>query len=100
MFIILGLQFVLGTFSIAKAACNQPPIPSPGQTVTWATAKSPFQICADLTIPKRGTVVVQPGVQLQFQGGGLTIAGVLKANGQPANHISLVGQGVFPQPSH
>jgi len=96
MFIILSVHFVLGTFSIAKAACNQPPIPSPGQTVTWATAKSPFQICADLTIPKRGTVVVQPGVQLQFQGGGLTIAGVLKANGQPANHISLVGQGVFP----
>jgi hypothetical protein len=96
MFIILGFNFLLGSASIANAACNQPPIPSPGQTVTWLAANSPFQICADLTIPKRGTVIVQPGVQLQFQGAGLTVSGALKAQGLSANHISIVAQDVFP----
>jgi hypothetical protein len=96
MFIILGFNFLLGSASIANAACNQPPIPSPGQIVTWLAANSPFQICADLTIPKRGTVIVQPGVQLQFQGGGLTVEGALKAQGLSANHISIVAQDVFP----
>jgi hypothetical protein len=95
IFVILGFYFMLGS-AIANAACNQPPIPSPGQTVTWLAANSPFQICADLTIPKRGTVIVQPGVQLQFQGAGLTVSGALKAIGQSANHISIVAQDVFP----
>jgi Bacterial Ig domain len=96
MFIILGALFLLVSATIANAACNQPPIPSPGQTVTWLAANSPFQICADLNIPKRGTVIVQPGVQLQFQGATLTVSGALKATGQSANHISIVAQDVFP----
>jgi len=96
MFIVLGFHFLLWSASIAVAACNQPPIPSPGQTVTWLAANSPFQICVDLTIPKRGTVIVQAGVQLQFQEATLTASGTLKAQGQSAKHISIVAQDVFP----
>jgi hypothetical protein len=51
----------------ASAVCNQPPIPAPGQTVTWLAANSPFQICADLTIPKGGTVIVQPAYRFSFR---------------------------------
>ena len=80
----------------ASAGCNQPPIPAPGQTVTWLAANSPFQICVDLTIPKGGRVVVQPGMQLQFQGHTLTVSGVLSAQGQSTSHISITAQAVFP----
>jgi hypothetical protein len=80
----------------ASAVCNQPPIPAPGQTVTWLVANSPFQICVDLTIPKGGKVIVQPGVQLQFQGHTLTVSGALNAQGQSASHISITAQAVFP----
>jgi hypothetical protein len=80
----------------AFGACNQPPIPAPGQTVTWAVANSPFQICVDLTIPKTGTVIVEPGVQLQFQAHTLTVSGALKAQGQSTTHIVISAQDVFP----
>ena len=60
----------------AYAACNQPPIPTAGQTVTWTKAKSPFQICTDLTIPKGGKVIVEPGVRVDFQAHTLTVSGM------------------------
>jgi len=79
-----------------RAACNEPPIPMPGQTVTWTAANSPFQICSDLTIPKGGTVIVEPGVELQFQGHMLTVSGILKAQGQTTNHITISATSNFP----
>ena len=79
-----------------RAACNLPPIPAPGQTVTWTTANSPFQICADLAIPTGGTVIVQPGVQLQFQGHMVTVSGILNVQGQTTNHITITADGNFP----
>jgi Bacterial Ig domain len=93
-FLFLAISVLWATY--ASAACNQPPIPAPGQTVTWATADSPFQICADLTIPKSGKVIVQPGVQLQFQGHTLTVSGTLTAQGQSSSHISISAQSNFP----
>ena len=92
--VIFAISFLGSTY--AFAACNQPPIPTPGQTVTWATVNSPFQICADLTIPKGGKVIVRPGVQVQFQGHTLTVSGVLNAQGQSTSHISMSAQDVFP----
>jgi hypothetical protein len=80
----------------ASAACNQPPIPSTGQTVTWTTAGSPYQICADLTVPKGGTVIVQPAVQVDFQGHMVTVAGAVNALGSSTSHIVITAQGVFP----
>ena len=65
---LCGLFFAISVLgnAYASAACNEPPIPVPGQTVTWLTADSPFQICVDLTIPKGGTVIVQPGCNWSF----------------------------------
>ncbi len=79
-----------------QAQCNLPPIPRPGQTVTWAAANSPFQICGDLTIPRGGRVIVQPGVELQFQGHTLTVSGILNAQGQTGNHIIISATSNFP----
>jgi hypothetical protein len=81
---------------VAAQGCNQPPIPAPGQTVTWEAADSPFQICADAIIPRSGTVIVEPGVEVQFQAHTLTVSGALRAQGQAANHISITAQDVFP----
>ena len=92
----LGLAITLGMVFVPsplRAGCNQPPIPAPGQTVTWTAANSPFQICVDLTIPKGGKVIVQPGVQLQFQGHMLTVSGSLNVQGpigQPLFRLSLM----------
>jgi hypothetical protein len=91
--IAAGLLFVA---SPLRAGCNLPPIPDPGETVTWTAANSPFQICADLTIPRGGTVIVEPGVLLQFQGHMLTVAGTMNLQGQSTNHITITAQDVFP----
>ena len=96
---VLELVTAVGLFFVAsplRAACNQPPIPEPGETVTWMTADSPFQICTDLTIPTGGTVIVQPGVQLQFQGHMLTVSGVLNVQGQTSSHVTITADGNFP----
>jgi hypothetical protein len=95
----LELVIAAGLFFAASplhAACNQPPIPTAGQTVTWVVANSPFQICADLTIPKGGTVIVEPGVVLQFQGHTLTVSGILNVQGQISSHVTISADAVFP----
>jgi len=96
MFKLLCSTIGLLVAQYASAGCNQPPIPAPGQTVTWLAANSPFQICVDRTIPNGGKVIVQPGVKLQFQGHTLTVTGSLNAQGQSANPVSIVAQDVFP----
>jgi hypothetical protein len=96
---LLSLGLVVAALfsaSSARAVCNQPPIPVSGQTVTWTAAASPFQICSDLTIPQGGTVIVEPGVQVQFQGHTLTVSGVLQAQGQAASHITITATSNFP----
>jgi hypothetical protein len=92
--IAVGLLFMAG--QLRAGVCNQPPIPLPGETVTWTSADSPFQICSELTIPQGGTVIVEPGVQLQFQEHTLTVSGVLRAQGQAAGHITISATGNFP----
>ena len=95
----IELAIAVGLFFVAsplRAACNLPPIPGPGETVTWMAANSPFQICADLTIPKGGTVIVEPGVQLQFQGHMLTVSGILNVQGQTTSHVTITADGNFP----
>ena len=95
----LELVITLGLFFVASplyAGCNLPQIPGPGETVTWTAANSPFQICADLIIPRGGTVIVEPGVLLQFQGHMVTVAGTMNLQGQSINHITITAQDVFP----
>src|SRR4029078_10520105 len=64
--------------------------------VTRTHADSPYQVCTDLIIPRRGTVNVEPGVQVNFQGHGITVLGVLNAQGEPATHITFTAQGFSP----
>jgi len=94
LFFVILLSLVHPSF--IQAGCNEPPIPNPGETVTWATADSPFQICSELTIPKGGTVIVQPGVVLQFQDHTLTVSGTIKMQGQASSPISISANSVFP----
>src|ERR1044072_59938 len=81
---------------VAAQGCNQPPIPAPGQTVTWEAADSPFQICADAIIPRSGTVIVEPGVEVQFHAHTPTASGAPRARAPPPNPISIPARDVPP----
>ena len=96
---LLSLSFVITTLFIAssaRAACNQPPVPLPGQTVTWTAANSPFQLCSDLTIPATGTVVVEPGVTVALQAHTITVDGTFNVQGSSASHVTFSDTTVFP----
>ena len=78
-------------------ACNLPPIPSSGQTVTWTVANSPYQICENVGIPSGATVLVEPGVEVNFDSGReLTVAGTVNAQGSNDHHITFSHPAVFP----
>jgi hypothetical protein len=38
-------QSVRPQMAAPAGICNLPPVPAPGQTVTWTLAGSPYQIC-------------------------------------------------------
>jgi hypothetical protein len=96
---LLSLSFVataLFISSSAQAACNDPPVPAPGQTVNWTAANSPFQLCSDLTIPATGTVIVEPGVTVALQAHTITVDGTFNVQGSSNSHVTFSDTTVFP----
>ncbi len=78
-------------------SCNAPPVPAPGQTVTWTLANSPYQICQNITIPTGSTVNVEAGVQVGFNADTqLLVSGTLRLLGQAGSRISFTHPAVFP----
>ena len=78
-------------------ACNLPPIPSPGQTVTWTLAGSPYEICQNITISSTSTVIVEAGVHITFDANmQVIVLGTMQLQGQTAQHIVLQAPAVFP----
>jgi hypothetical protein len=77
--------------------CNLPPVPAPGQTVTWTLAGSPYEICQNITIPSTSTVIVEAGVQINFDPDMQVIMlGTMDLQGQAAQRIVLQAPAVFP----
>ena len=77
--------------------CNLPPIPAPGQTVTWTLAGSPYEICQNITIPSPSTVIVEAGVHINFDPDmQVVVLGTMQLQGQAAQHIVLQAPAVFP----
>lgn len=77
--------------------CNLPPIPAPGQTVTWTLAGSPYEICQNITIPTTSTVIVEAGVQINFDADmQVIVLGTMDLQGQAAQRIFLQAPAVFP----
>lgn len=79
------------------AACNLPPVPSAGQTVTWTAARSPYQVCQNIGIPPGSTVNVEPGVKVNFDPQRqLVVNGTLNIQGTAAARVSFKGTAVYP----
>jgi hypothetical protein len=97
---LLPFSFVIAVLFIASSVragvCNEPPIPLPGQTVTWLAANSPFQLCSDLTIPATGTVIVEPGVTVALQAHTITVDGTFNVQGSSASHVTFSDTTNFP----
>src|SRR3982751_3756932 len=95
-----GIAAVVGVLLLSpsrlSATCNPPPVPSPGQTVTWSAANSPFQLCSDLTIPATSTVIVEPGVAVALQAHTITVHGTFNVQGSGSSHVMFSDTTVFP----
>ena len=74
-----------------------PSLPAAGETVTWTAAISPIQISTDLFIPAGGTVIVEPGVQINIaEEATLSIAGTLQGDGTDLSPIIIASVANFP----
>jgi hypothetical protein len=75
-----------------------PPLPQPGETVTWTTDLSPIAITSNLAVPAGGTLIIDAGVTINISTDHtLSIAGELYANGTAANPITINGWApMFP----
>src|SRR5262245_14484633 len=81
----------------ASGTCNLPPVPAPGQTVIWTLAGSPYEICQTITIPATSTVIVEAGVQINFDPDmQVLVSGTMDLQGQSAQRIVLQAPAVFP----
>src|SRR5262245_6945209 len=68
-----------------SGTCNLPPVPAPGQTVTWTLAGSPYEICQNITIPATSTVIVEAGVLINFDPDmQVIVSGTMNLQGQSA----------------
>jgi hypothetical protein len=77
--------------------CNLPPVPAPGQIVTWTLANSPYEICQNITIPSTSTVIVEAGVHVTFDPDmQVIVSGTMDLQGQAAQRIVLQAPAVFP----
>lgn len=57
---------------------------------TLTFADSPYLVREDVLVTKEGELVIEPGVTLQFeQGVGITVRGVLTAEGSPEKKITF-----------
>jgi hypothetical protein len=87
----------LGNQNSPLGTCNLPPIPAPGQSVTWTLANSPYEICQNITIPSTSTVIVEAGVQINFDPDmQVIVAGTMHLQGQAGQRIVLQAPAVFP----
>ncbi len=69
-------------------AFTQTAIPGGNVSGTWELANSPFIIQGGITIPDDSTLVIEPGVKVEFQGHySLTVLGRLLAVGTEADSI-------------
>jgi hypothetical protein len=65
--------------------------------VTWTLAGSPYEICKNITIPSTSTVIVEAGVQINFDPDMQVIMlGTMDLQGQAAQRIVLQAPAVFP----
>jgi hypothetical protein len=78
-------------------ACNLPPVPSAGQTVTWRASGSPYRICENISIAPGATVIVEPGVRVDIDPDrSLGVNGTLNIQGTSAARVVFNGSAVFP----
>jgi len=83
--ILVTLTFALFTLSVISA---ETVVPGGTVTGTWYKANSPYNITGDITIPVNNTLIIEPGVQVNFQGFySLTVNGLLEAVGTVTDSI-------------
>lgn len=58
--------------------------------ITWTAENSPYRVTGDLIIPEDATLTIEPGTTVFFDpGAGLTVHGLLHAQGTPTQHIRM-----------
>ncbi len=91
--------FDIDNLSVGPAgpACNQPPAPGAGQTVTWTASGGPYEVCENFTIPVDSTVIIEAGTTVHVQAGTtITLQGTMIGQGTSIAPIVMTGAVNYP----
>lgn len=79
------LAFEIFTLTVISAETT---IPGGNVSGTWYKANSPYKITGNISIPVNNSLIIEPGVQVNFQGYySLTVNGLLEAVGTETDSI-------------
>lgn len=89
------LTVFLVCFLIGFHACAFTNV-SGSQSGTWNAAGSPYVLTGNVTVPSGQTLIINPGVEVQFTNGNntvsqLDVAGTLRAQGNASSYINFTG---------
>jgi hypothetical protein len=98
---LTSLAFVAATVILISGLCSVSgqragPVTEYNQTtikdkVTFTLDKSPYLIVEDVIVDRTGHLIIEPGVEVRFMPeAGLTVWGILSAEGLPDNKIKFV----------
>jgi len=91
------LLLFLAASAVPALAQAPPPIPGPGETVTWTAEGGPYRLSRNATIPASSTVFVDPGASVHIDDGAtLFVAGSLLGAGTASERIILRSDTNFP----
>ena len=63
-------------------------------TITWTKAKSPYYVTGNILVDENTTLIIEPGVNVQFSGAYyIQVEGTLKINGTENEKVYLYGVG-------
>ncbi|MCW8811709.1 MAG: T9SS type A sorting domain-containing protein, partial [Ignavibacteriaceae bacterium] len=85
-----GKLLVILQIILVMVAYSQTYIPPGDVSGSWSLSGSPFYILGNITIPNDSTLIIEPGVLVEFQGYyALNVQGQLKAVGDEALNITF-----------
>ncbi len=88
------LTAIVLTVLLGPAMLKADTIPGGDVSGTWYQANSPYYITGNITIPASDTLIIEPGVDVDFQGNyTFTVAGYLDAIGTETDSIHFTSSG-------
>ena len=96
LYLTMKFSIVLLLTAMSGVALSQTSIPAGSVSGTWSADGSPYEILGNILIPEDSTLVLEPGVTVNFQGAyKLLVMGQILAEGTDSNMITFTADDII-----